>query len=253
MHYIANTGADAASVARLGYNLFDTGSDPQTVAALPAGGRSLVWLGPLDNEDCASPGYSWLQFTTAVNRLAGNSRVYGYYLSDEPHPRVCPSAAADIRQRADYIRAHDPTHRSFILIVDGTNQCGGSYGCEYDALRPANTHVDLVGLDPYPCNVTGSGCVLSKIDDAVRRAEAHGIPSSAVVPVFQAFGQSCASSNYYRLPSPADLRGILAHWAAVANKPSFDYTYTWGHQGSSCPTLVDSADLQAVMQGHNQS
>ena len=67
------------------------------------------------------------------------------------------------------------------------------------------------------------------------------------------FGQSCAGSNYYRLPSPAELRTMLAHWAALVPHPAFDYTYSWGRQDSSCPTLVDSADLQAVMRTHNQS
>ena len=41
---------------------------------------------------------------------------------------------ADIRARADYIRAHDPGRRSFIVVLDGSNQCGGTYGCEFEAL-----------------------------------------------------------------------------------------------------------------------
>src|SRR5437763_2246233 len=252
-HFIANVGDNVAPVARLGYNLFDTGPDPQTIAGLPAGGQALVWLGSLDNADCAAPSYSFAQFSAAVDRLVGNPRVYGYFVADEPHPRTCPSTVADIRARADYIRAHDPTHRSFIVVLDGTNQCGGTYGCEFEALKPANSHVDLIGLDPYPCNVTAAACAYSKIDDTVRRAQAHGVPPAATVPVFQAFGQSCAGSNYYRLPSPAELRTMLAHWAALVPHPAFDYTYSWGRQDSSCPTLVDSADLQAVMRTHNQS
>ena len=68
-----------------------------------------------------------------------------------------------------------------------------------------------------------------------------------------AFGQSCAGSNYYRLPSAAELRTMLAHWAALMPHPVFDYTYSWGRQGSSCPTLADVPDLQAVMRMHNLS
>jgi hypothetical protein len=252
MHYIVNTGSNIGPVQRLGYNLFDTGPDPQTIAALPSGARALVWLGDLGDEDCAPPRLSFAAFTAAVDRLAGNPKVYGYFIADEPHPRACPSAVAEIRQRADYIRAHDPSHRSFIVVLDGTNQCGGSYGCEYSALRPSESHVDLIGLDPYPCSSV-NGCVYAKIEDTVRRAEAAGIPRSAMVPVFQAFGQSCGSgSNYYRMPSVSEMQTMLARWTALAPRPVFDYTYTWGRQGSACPALVDATDLQALFKAHNQ-
>jgi hypothetical protein len=250
LHYIANTEGVAA-VMQLGYNLVDTGPDPDELATLPAGTQALVWLGSLDNDACASPSYTFAQFTAAVDRLVGDPRVYGYFIADEPHPKVCPNAVADIRARADYIDAHDPTHKSFIVVLDGTNQCGGTYGCEFDAFRPSASHVDLIGLDPYPCNVNSSTCEYSKIDDTVHRAEAHGIPASVIVPVFQAFGQACTSSPYYRLPSAAEMRTMLKHWSGLIAHPAFDYAYSWGHQGSSCPTLVDSAALQAVLRTHN--
>jgi hypothetical protein len=251
LHYIANVGTDVSPVVALGYDLFDTGPDPETLAALPPGGRALVWLGSLDNSDCAAPDYTFAQFAAAVGRLAGNPRVYGYFLADEPHPAICPTAVADIRARADYIRAHDPSHRSFIVVLDGTNQCGGTYGCEFRALGPANTHVDLIGIDPYPCNVNDRTCTYRKIDDTAHRAVANGIPAADLVPVFQVFGQDCAQSHYYRQPTSAELRTMLAHWAAVLPRPAFDYTYTWGRQGSSCPTLIDAKDLQIVMRTHN--
>jgi hypothetical protein len=260
-HYIANLDGHRDAVAALGYNLFDTGSDPGSVDALDDGQRALVWMGSLDNADCATPGYSWAQFTAAVDALAGNPKVFGYFLADEPHPKDCPTAVADIRQRADYIHTHDPSHVSFIVVLDGSNQCGGGYGCEFTALRPAQTHVDLIGLDPYPCNVDNAAqaCAYKKIDDAVHRAVASGIPISAVVPVFQAFGQACrtGSAPYYRLPSAAELRTMLAHCAALVPRPVFDYTYTWGRQGSACPTLSDAdgsngqPDLQSVLREHN--
>jgi hypothetical protein len=231
------------------------------VDSLGTGQRALVWLGNLDNADCAAPDYSWTRFTAAVDALAGHPKVFGYFLADEPHPKACPNAAADIRRRADYIRAHDPSHLSFIVVVDGSNQCDGGYGCELSALRPAQTHVDLIGLDPYPCNVDNAagGCTYRKIGDTVRRALASGIPASALVPVFQAFGQACRTDGapYYRLPSEAELRTILARWRALLPHPAFDYTYTWGHQGSACPTLSDAdgrngyPDLQSVLRAHN--
>lgn len=260
LHFIANVGSQIGAVEALGFNLVDTGPDPSTVDALPSAVRALVWLGTLDNHDCDHPGYPFAAFTKAVDALAGNPRVFGYFLADEPHPADCPTTAADLRQRADYIHAHDPTHRSFVVVLDGSNQCGGSYGCEFAALAPAKTHVDLIGLDPYPCNTgnAGAGCTYQKIDDTVHRAEQNGVPARAIVPVFQVFGQACAASPYYRMPSAGELRTMLSHWAALVTRPVFDYAYGWEHQDSACPTLSDASganglpDLQAVVHQHNQ-
>jgi hypothetical protein len=259
LHFIANVDDQIAAVEALGFNLVDMGSDPESVNALPAGVRALVWLGSLDNHDCANPGYTFSAFMDAVNRLVGNPKVFGYFLADEPHPKDCPTTADDLRERADYIHAHDPTHRSFIVVLDGSNQCGGTYGCEYSALAPAKTHVDLIGLDPYPCNTgnASTGCDYQHIDATVQRAEQHGIPANDIVPVFQMFGQSCADSNYYRLPKASELTTMLAHWKLRVPHAAFDYAYTWARQGSACPSLADAngsggyPDLQAVIKAHN--
>lgn len=259
MHFIANVGNQMSQVEALGFNLIDTGPDPETVNALPAGVRALVWLGSLDNADCGNPGYTFSAFKTAVNRLIGNPKVFGYFLADEPHPATCTSAVADLRERADYIHSHDPTHRSFVVILDGSNHCNGAYGCEYSAMGPAKTHVDLVGLDPYPCNTGNatSGCDYSDIDATIKRAEKYGIPASAIVPVFQVFGQSCAGSDYYRMPKATELSTMLAHWKALVPHPAFDYSYGWERQDSACPTLADAngsggiPNLQAVIKQHN--
>jgi hypothetical protein len=258
-HFVANVGAAIGTVQALGFNLIDTGPDASTIDALPAGVRALVWLGSLDNDDCAHPGYTFPEFTKAVDGLAGNPRVFGYFLADEPHPKACPTTVADLRQRADYIHAHDASHRSFVVVLDGSNQCGGTYGCEFAAMAPANSHVDLIGVDPYPCNTSnaGAGCTYQKIDDTVRHAEQHGVSANAIVPVYQVFGQACASSTYYRLPSANELREMLAHWAKLVKHPAFDYAYGWEHQDSACPTLSDAngsngyPDLQTVVREHN--
>ncbi len=259
-HYVANVGSSRSAAAALGYNLFDMGPDRSLIDALPDGDQALVWLGNIGKSGACTPTYSFADFTAAVDRLAGDPKVYGYFIADEPHPGACPDAVADIRERADYIRAHAPAQKSFIVVLDGSNQCGGTYGCEYKALAPANSHVDLIGLDPYPCNVnnTDTGCTFSKIPFAVSTAVANGIPTTAIVPVFQVFGQTCNSgSHYYRLPSATELTTMLADWAAAVPSPAFDYSYSWGNQSSSCPTLVDAngsngyPDLQSVMRAHN--
>ena len=43
---------------------------------------------------------------------------------------------------------------------------------------------------------------------------------------------------------------MLARWAALLPNPPMDYTYGWGHQSSSNPTLADSAPLQGVFDGY---
>ncbi len=258
LHFISNVGAARPAVAALGFNLFDMGTDREAIDALPAGALALVWLGNLDNTDC-TPRYSFAEFTAAVDRLAGDRKVFGYYLSDEPHPSICPQAVAHIRQRADYIRSRDPAQRSFIVVLNPSRMCPTDPGCEYRQLRPADSHVDLVGVDMFPCNAD-DGCVLDEIDRKVKLAESAGIPASAIVPVFQAFGQSCTGSTpYYTLPDAGALRAIIGRWHALLPHPVFEFTYTWQSGGSACPALDAAngasgrADLQAVLRAHNNS
>jgi len=258
LHYISNVGDDRAAVVRLGYNLIDMGPSQSSINALPRGVRALVWLGNLDNTDC-TPGFSWSEFKAAVDKLAGNAKVFGYFLSDEPHPSICPDAVKHIRARADYIRARDRDQKSFIVVLDKSDQCGSNVGCEYSALRPELSHVDLIGIDPFPC-VQDQGCNFDKINDRVTRAMANGVPQAAIVPVIQTFGQTCgtaADRHYYFLPSAGQLREILARFAKLTPHPVFDYTYTWDGKTSACPSL-DGADgtqglpdLQSVMRQHN--
>jgi hypothetical protein len=198
-----------------------------------------------------------------VDALKSNPRVYGYYLSDEPHPRVCPSAAADIKARADYIHATAPGQRAFIVVQDGSAACGADLGCEYRALRPARTDVDLVGLDPYPCHYDGNGhpvpCDDALISGRVASAVLSGVLEKAIVPVFQAFGQrggSDGKTGYYRMPSAGELAAILRTWSTLVPAPAFDYFYTFGVQcsGASCPApqaIVNTPDIRQVVELHN--
>jgi hypothetical protein len=227
------------------------------IDALGPGQQALVWLGNLDNTSC-TPGFSYPKFTAAVDQLAGDRKVFGYYLSDEPHPSVCPDAVAHIRQRADYIRAKDPAQRSFIVVLDAGKQCNGDFGCEYKAMRPDETHVDLFGIDPFICNVS-HGCNFDRIDSTVRLAELKGIPRASMVPVLQVFGQACNTeqTHYYKLPSQEELRQALRRWDAAVANPAFDFAYTWASEGPACPALDratgagGNADLQSIIRERN--
>lgn len=233
-HFISNLRGATAPKA-LGYNVFDTGASG--VAALPSGVQALVWLG----QKCPTPADA--AFRATVDRFATDRRVFGYYLSDEPHVADCPRAAAALASRADYIRAKSRgAQKSFIVL---------SRVADYSAFRPAATHVDLVGIDPYPCSVASPGCPVTKIRDKVTAARRAGIPLAAIVPVHQAFGQQKIARGYYRLPTAAQMRAMLAEWDRLVPSPVMDYAYGWSHQSSSNPTLADSRSLQTVLATHN--
>jgi hypothetical protein len=274
LHAAFNTQGDVAGLTALGFNLIDvTGSktNPAStlalVNALPEGTQALVWVGNLGNapkgQSCPDPGFSDAEFKAIVDILANNPKVFGYNLSDEPHPSVCPDAADAIKVRSDYIHTHASGQMAYITILDGSNMCPEGEGCEYHAFRPEVTHVDLFGLDPYPCHFNSSGqpvpCDTSVISQRVQSAIANGIPVSAIVPVFEAFGQEDrldGKSIYYRTPTTAEFQDMLDLWKSLVPNPVFDFAYTWGIQctESSCPasqSLKNHPELQALIKQHN--
>ncbi len=274
LHYAPNVRGRLHAAAALGFDLFDVDgrtSNPEAVNrvvdSLPKGARALVWVGNLDNappgSSCPAPGFSSRQFRAQVDALRANPRVYGYYVADEPHPTVCPGAAVDIKARADFIHTEAPRQKAFIVVAGGSI-CGADVGCEYRALQPARTDVDLVGLDPYPCHYDSRGnavpCDDSMILARVEAAIASGIRRDAIVPVFQSFGQARRTdgkSVYYRMPDAGELASMLRVWLRLIPDPAFDYFYTFGVQCrvGSCPApqaLIDTPDLRPVVRSHNE-
>jgi len=241
LHYIGNLHGQAAQAATVGYDLFDVGPYVSSLDALPEGSKALVWIGNGYRKRC-----SWdktdTQVVSYVTALRGHPKLFGYYVADEPHTSLCADAAERVRARHDLVKSVDPAAVTFVTVEDGSSHPG-----EFQAFADV---VDLIGVVSYPCNVTKPACVLSKIRDKADEA-LRFIPAERLVPVFQTFGQACASSNYYRLPTAAELQAILDTWATKIPAPVFDYSYTWGNQSSSCPTLVDSPKLQQVMAQHN--
>jgi len=274
LHYAFNTQGGIADLIALGFNLFDiSGSKTNPVStlelvnALPEGTQALIWLGNLGNapigQSCPAPGFSDAEFMAVVDILANNPKVFGYNLADEPHPSVCPDAANAIKARSDYIHTHAPGQKTYITIQDGSNMCPLGEGCEYRALRPEITHIDLIGLDPYPCHFDSAGqpvpCNISKISQRVQFAIANGIPLSAIIPVYQAFGQEGrldGKSIYYRTPTTTEFQDMLNFWKSLVPNPIFDIAYTWGIQCSvsSCSapqSLKNHPELQLLIKQHN--
>lgn len=234
LHYVANVKAVRAA-KRVGFNVLDTGTSKQQIDALPSGTRAMVWMG----QKCPTAIDS--AFRAVVTELAADPKVYGYFLSDEPHISDCPKGPAHLAGRARFIRtASGGTQRSFIVL-------SATVPLSYHAFRPAASHVSLIGIDPYPCSINYPHCDLAKIRYRVRQATHAGIPRTQMVPTFQAFGQERLRTHFYNLPTRTQLRSILNEWARLVSHPQLDFTYSWGHQTSSDPTLTDSTTLKDLL------
>jgi len=171
LHYAANADAGERSrLAGLGFDLFDTGPDADDINSLAAGQKALVWVGG-DFGECR-PETSFSDFTAAVDELGNNPKVFGWYLSDEPNLGGCPGLLPELKRRADDIKAHASGQKSFVVALDNGSA----------ALAPSSSHLDLIGLDPYPCRI-GSSCDQGLIASVFKAAVDAGIPGAAIVPV----------------------------------------------------------------------
>jgi hypothetical protein len=234
----------------LGFDLADvtTASD---LAHLPDGVRALVWVGRCDG---VTPG-----FIDAVRPYLGSSKVFGYYLFDEPDPTgrwkaVCPPAK--LAAESDYLHQHSVGHRTFIIMMNLGSAAGPAFAEGSARYTPANTHVDLVGLDPYPCRSELSSCDYAGIDGYVRAAEAVGWGVGSIVPVFQAFGGGDwvdAAGGHWLLPTADQATAILSVWKRLVPDPVFDYAYSWGEQMNDTALSNAPTSLRQVFARHNSS
>jgi hypothetical protein len=216
-----------------GFNLADVTSASE-LSELPSGVKALVWLGMTDGVTAA--------FMSAVESFAGSSQVYGFYLADEPAPSA--TTAANFKAESDWIHANFPGAKTFIIEQDSSSELTPSF-----YYTPANTDIDLFGLDPYPVNSgLPGGFDLGIIPLAVQAAEAAGIPRQDLAPVYQAFGGGGYSQ--WAVPTPAQEQQILSTWGSVLPNPVFDYAYSWGAQVGDT-ALSNDPGLQRVFAAHN--
>jgi hypothetical protein len=221
--------------ATAGFNLADV-SGKDSLDSLPGSVKGLVWLGMCQGADS--------NFKSAVDAFAGDSKLWGFYLMDEPIPGACP--ASHLMAEADYIHEHLPGRWTFIVMENLGTPLSPNYMNTYN---PANTHVDLFGLDPYPVRTEFPGGVdYNVIPAAVKAAERAGIALARIVPVYQSFGG--VAGEDWVLPTAAQEDKILTTWGSVVPAPKFDYAYSWGVQ-SGDRALVQSATLQTVFKDHN--
>lgn len=199
--------------------------DPSQLAKIPPGYKAIVDMGPMTHGVDA-------HFLQSIQPYIGDPRVFAFYLVDEPNPTVVSPAA--LKAEADWIHANDPGAKAFMVMGPGPL---------FLTYTPANTDMDLVGLDPYP--IRSWGINYWYIPEAVLAAEMVGWSNSQIVPVYQSFG----GAGSFDLPTAAEEQMIIALWGMVTPTPAFDYAYSWGDWGAT--GMVDDPALQAVLQDHN--
>ena len=235
LHFTVNLHGDYNGAASAGFNLADV-STRSALRALPEGMKGVYWLGNGYNLTC-----SWRlsdkEITDTVMAIRDDRKFSGiYYISDEPHPARCPDAPQRVAERTALIHSLDSRGKTFVVVLNSSTAT-----TEFAQMKDS---ADYIGVDPYPCNVKNerTGCNYLALRQRIDQALAAGIPSSRIVPVFQAFGQVCTSSgrNYYRMPTAAETEIMLTIWdekIPVEHRP-FDMTYSWGKQPTlACPTL----------------
>ena len=226
LHFLANESGAYATTHALGYTIHDVGTSDSALDDLPSGDKGLVWIG-MDKNTCAPPNGA----TAFITANVANPRVYGYFLLDEPSNGNCVAA---VRALADAIPSGQ---KALVELTD--------YPGTYADYAPAESHLDLVALDPYPCH--DGTCDLSEINTQVAAARAAGISEEQLVPTFQVFG-----GQGWDAPTAAQLQSILDRWHTVLPDPPLEYTYSWSTQGGSLTdALATRDDWQSVMKAHN--
>jgi hypothetical protein len=241
LHYTAN-GNFSSSGQYLpgadGFNLADV-SSVGMLNSLPAAVHGLVWIGYCGGADSV--------FQTMVSPFIGDPKLFGFYVIDEPFPSGCP--ATNLKAEDDWIHAHVPGAKAFAVLDNQGPATAPAYGW----YTPANSDLDLVGLDPYPVRSELSSPDYNEIAKRVTAAEAAGWPLSSLVPVYQAFGggtQTDDAGGQWVLPTAAQEDTILADWAAVVPTPVFDYAFSWGSQSGDA-ALSQAPTLQSIFLAKN--
>jgi hypothetical protein len=245
LHYTANGNFSGStfSPGAYGFTMSDAES-ASDVANTPTGDKALVWIGQCNGANST--------FTSAVQPYIGNSKVFGFYLMDEPDPAgkyktLCTQA--NLKAESDWIHTHDSGAKTFIILMNMSSSSNPTYANTYN---PSNSDIDLYGLDPYPCRTELNGCDYTYITKGVSAAEASGVPQADIVPVYEAFGLGAWKDDgggQYAIPTASQEQQILSTWASVVPNPVFDYAYSWGTQNGDT-SLSSISALQQVFKNY---
>ncbi|MFI9150175.1 hypothetical protein [Streptomyces sp. NPDC053367] len=213
---------------RYGYTLADV--NPAHVEDTPVRQRALVWLGGYDKANCR---WEWSDDRVREEferyDLAGNRRIAGYFIADEPNTNLnCPQAAGEVRERARLVRSLDPDTDRFTLVnVDRPDQFADFKGT-----------TDVMSVDVYPCLVDRP-CDWTKIPEVIAKLREVGV--ERYMGMLQAF-----SFEQWRWPTAEELRGMIAQWQRSDWEGQL--TFSWEYEGAR---LTDHPELLSVLRRLN--
>ncbi|MER8715572.1 calcium-binding protein [Mesorhizobium sp. M1295] len=241
LHY--TSGGSGTDIAKAGFNLASVQYVEQ-VNELPEGMKGLVYLDEANGVTQS--------FIDKVTPFLGNPNVFGFFLVDEPDPTGqwgTYASAANLKAESDWIHEHFPGAKTYITMMSLGTSANPDFRGTYN---PANTGIDYYGIDVYPVRTDGP-VDYNMIDKFVAAAQASGIPTSQIVPGYQAFGGGEYNTDMggkYVVPTAAQMEIMMEHWAKLVPSPAFDYAYAWGSQRGDT-ALESSSELQAVFREHN--
>jgi hypothetical protein len=230
--YLTNL-SDGAVDRNYGYNLVDLGPDRAAVDGLPAGERALVWIGSYSLANCAfeMPDASVRQ---ALAGLAGDPKVAGYYLADEPDDALpaygghCPDVVAQLTQRSRLVHQLAPGAFTYEVVTEPGNFAAFAHA------------TDVMGADPYPC-LRGRPCDWAEIPAYIAALNAAHVPRYWAS--LQVFGY-----GRWRAPTAAELARMVGQWEH--SRWQGEQTFAWSYLGWS---LASHPSLLAVLKSLNLS
>jgi hypothetical protein len=222
VYNFGNTSTDFQAQALAGWNLLDV-SSVSAADALPAGTRGLVWLGDYNDANgvCAFD-QSDSTITSEVQNGAGDPKVAGYLLSDEPDATLCPNAPQQHADRTALIHRIDPS-KFTVVALDGHDEDIHGIG-QFPQWAGAT---DFQAIDPYPCYVGQTTCDYGQIDRAVAAADAAGLRYWGIIQAF--------SDPTWRMPTALEEQTIIDHWCASHWQGAA--TFAWDY-GTAIPNNV---------------
>src|SRR5579872_385933 len=128
LHYTANGNFSGSTYApgADGFNIADVGSVSE-VNSLTSGVKGLVYLNLCNGADT--------NFTSTIQPYVGNSKVFGFFLYDEPDPTgqyktLC--SASNLKAESDWVHQNDPGAKTFIVVMNMSSSKTPTYMNTYN-------------------------------------------------------------------------------------------------------------------------
>ena len=213
--YMTDT-SDGERTESYGYNLVDLGPFRSAIDALPTGQRALVWIGDYDNSTCSFT-RSDADIRRALAGLAGDRKVAGYYIADEPDDALpaygghCPDVVAQVTARSRLMHSLAPGAFTYEVVTEPAN---------FAAFAKTT---DVLGADPYPCRA-GQPCDWTQIPRYVAALRAAHV--ARYWGVLQTF-----SGQGWRYPTAAELLAMIRQWQK--SDWQGEQTFAWSFAGHS--------------------